>query len=356
MEGEIVNYIKAWLQVIPSLSYCFLVGKLLPPSRPFLRLFLMFPVFSLFLYLPLNLHSLHLGGTFAFFIAWLANSKLFLFAFNKGPLSLPPLSLPRFIALASLPIKFQQTPEPTSHNNNDNNQKGQKSLVKYGIKGLVLAGIVRSYEYKQHFHTNLVLTLYSIHIYLTLEIILVVFAAVSRTLTGVELEPQFNEPYLSSSPQDFWGRRWNIMASRILRPTVYEPVYSVCLHMMGRKWASLPAVFATFLASGLIHELIFYYLGRVRPTWEITWFFILHGFCLVVEIELKKRLSRRLRLPKVILGPLTVGFVLVTAFRLFFPQFLRCKGDERGLQEYVAAFMFLKNVTRSLTLGASWSL
>lgn len=219
MEHEVMNYIKAWLQVIPSLSYCFLVGKLLPPSRSFLRLFLMFPVFSLFLYLPLVLHSVHLGGTFAFFIAWLANFKLFLFAFNKGPLSFPYLSLSRFIAFASFPIKIHI---PLRHNNNNNNnQKGQKSLVNYAIKGLIVAGVARSYEYREHFHPKLVLTLYSIHIYLTLEIVLALFAAMSRALVGVDLEPQFNEPYLSSSLQNFCGRRWNIMASKILRPTVY---------------------------------------------------------------------------------------------------------------------------------------
>ncbi|XP_028755304.1 acyl-CoA--sterol O-acyltransferase 1-like [Neltuma alba] len=337
MEGEILNYVKAWLQVIPSLSYCFLIAKLLPPSSSSLRLFLLLPVVCFFLYLPLNVHSLHLGGTFAFFIAWLANFKLFLLAFNKGPLSHPSLSLPRFILLASLPIKF--------HDNQ--NQKGQKSPINYAIKALILAAIVRSYEYKEHFHPKLLLTLYSFHIYLTLEIILAVFATMSRTLVGIELEPQFNEPYLSSSLQDFWGRRWNLMATGILRPTVYRPTYSVFVLLMGRKWASLPAVFATFFVSGLVHELMFYYLGRARPTWEITWFFVLHGLCLVVEIGLKKQLSGTVWLPRMVSGPFTVGFVLITAFWLFFPQLLRCNADQRVLQEYAAVIACLENVTVS---------
>ncbi|KAI9124274.1 hypothetical protein K1719_005574 [Acacia pycnantha] len=339
MENEIMNYVMAWLQVITSLCYCFLTGKLLPPSRSFLRLFLLLPVVFLFLYLPLNLHSLHLGGTFAFFIAWLANFKLFLFAFNKGPLSLPSLSLPRFIALASLPIK--------SHDDNNNNQKDQKSPLNYATKVLIFAAILRSYEYKDHFHPKLVLILYTVHIYLALEIMLAVFAAMSRTLVGIELEPQFNEPYLSSSLQDFWGRRWNLMATKILRPTVYDPTRSMCIRIMGRKWSSLPAVFATFLVSGLIHELIFYYLGRVRPTWEIMLFFILHGLCLVAEIGLKKQLSgTAVWLPRVVSGTLTIGFVLLTAFWLFLPPLLRCGGYERGLQEYAAVIAFVKNATK----------
>ncbi|KAI9123516.1 hypothetical protein K1719_004816 [Acacia pycnantha] len=88
MEGN------AWLQVMASLCYCFLIGKLVPPSGSFLRLLLLLPIVCFFLYLPLNLHSLRLIGIFSFFIAWLANFKLLLFAFNKGPLSHPSLSPP----------------------------------------------------------------------------------------------------------------------------------------------------------------------------------------------------------------------------------------------------------------------
>ncbi|KAI9124148.1 hypothetical protein K1719_005448 [Acacia pycnantha] len=329
MEGN------AWLQVMASLCYCFLIGKLVPPSRSFLRLLLLLPVVCFFLYLPLNLHSLHLIGTFAFFFSWLTNFKLLLFAFNKGPLSHPSLSAPRFIALASLPIEFRD------HSNN--NQKGQKSPLNYAIKPLLLVVIIRSYEYKDHFHPKLVLTLYSAQMYVTLEIILAVFAAMGRTLFGVELEPQFNKPYLALSPQDFW-RRWNVMAKNILKLAVYDPAHSISIGVVGREWASLPAVFVTFLVSGLIHELIFYYLGRLKPTWEITWLLILHGFSVMAEITLKKKLSgTAVRLPRVVSGPLTIGFVLVLTYWLFFPQLLRCNLFERALQEYAAMIVFLKN-------------
>ncbi|KAI9123537.1 hypothetical protein K1719_004837 [Acacia pycnantha] len=328
MEGN------AWLQVMASLCYCFFVGKLVPPSRSFLRLLLLLPVVCFFLHLPLNLHSLSLIGIFSFFFSWLANFKLLLFAFNKGPLSHPSLSLPRFIALASLPIEFRD------HNNN---QIEQKSPLNYAIKPLLFVVIIKFYEFKDHFHPKLVLTLYSAHMYLTLEIILAVFAAIGRTLLGVELEPQFNKPYLASSPQDFW-KRWNVMAKNILKLAVYDPAYSISKGLVGREWASLPATFVTFVVSGLIHELIFYYLGRLRPTWEITWLLILHGLSVMAEITLKKKLSgTAVRLPRVVSGPLTIGFVLVLTYWLFFPQLLRCNLFGRALQEYAAVIAFFKN-------------
>lgn len=101
---------------------------------------------------------------------------------------------------------------------------------------------------------------------------------------------------------------------------------------------------STFVISALMHELIFYYMGRVWPTWEITWFFLLHGACLVVEIVIKKLVNSRFRLPRVIATPLTVGFVMVTGFWLFFPQLLRCKGDARALEEYALVGAFVKDV------------
>ncbi|KAJ1407172.1 Wax synthase domain [Sesbania bispinosa] len=168
-------------------------------------------------------------------------------------------------------------------------------------------------------------------------------AVLTRTILGIELEPRFNEPYLSSSLQD-WGRRWNPMPSKILRPTVYQPTKQFALRLFGPKWASLLALFVTFLISGLVHELIFYYLGRVKPTWEITWFFLLHGFCLLLEVSYKKKLTTKFRLSRVVFGPLTVGFVMVTAYWLFFPHLLRCNVVQRALQEYAAMGTFAKKL------------
>ncbi|XP_062013590.1 acyl-CoA--sterol O-acyltransferase 1-like [Rosa rugosa] len=354
--GEMGSFIKVWLLVFLSLCYCYVLPKFVPKGVP--RLLCILPIVCLFLDLPLHLASIHLGGTTAFFIAWLANFKLLLFAFGKGPLSSDPsISLPRFIAVACLPIKIQQNPVPKSHDQNGHNKekpfpgmpkKGQKSLINYATKGLLLGLLVRVYNYSEHIHPKLLWVMYCFHIYFALEIILVVVASVVRLVMGLELEPQFNEPYLASSLQDFWGRRWNIMVTSILRPSVYEPVLTVATRVVGRKWAPLPAVMGTFVVSAIMHELIFYYLGRMSPTWEVTWFFLLHGVCLVVEIAVKKTVaSRRFQLPRLISGPLTVAFVTATVFWLFLPALLRCKADVRALEEYAAAGTFVKNVGRA---------
>ncbi|KAM7270055.1 hypothetical protein ACFE04_029269 [Oxalis oulophora] len=177
-----------------------------------------------------------------------------------------------------------------------------------------------------------------------------VVSAVARALLGLDLEPQFDEPYLSTSLQDFWGRRWNLMVTSILRPTVYDPVLNFSSRLIGRKWAPLPAVLGTFIVSALMHELIFYHFGRVRPTWEISLFFLLHGVCLTAEIALKKALKgRSWQLPRPIAIVLTIGFVMVTGVSLFFPQIIRCRAIERALHEYAALGAFVKNGVGLLT-------
>ncbi|KAJ9174574.1 hypothetical protein P3X46_013209 [Hevea brasiliensis] len=352
MEDEISKFLKVWLTVFASLFYCYAIGKQFPQGKT--RFLLLLPIVCLFLYLPLHLSTIHLGGMTAFFIAWLANFKLLLFAFGKGPLSSQnaSISLPSFLTFACLPIKIQENPPPKKQNNQNPSskmsRKAEKSPLNYAIKGILLAIFVRVYDYSDHIHPNIILFLYGLHMYFFLEIVLAMLAYLVRTILGFQLEPPFNDPYLSSSLQDFWGRRWNRITNGILRPTVYEPTLNISTHVMGREWAPIPAILATFFVSAIMHELIFYYIGGVRPTWQVTWFFIFHGFCLVIEIVLKKAIKGRWQLPDLISGILVVGFIVVTGYWLFFPQFLhQCKADVRALEEIAALGAFVKNSFRT---------
>ena len=66
-------------------------------------------------------------------------------------------------------------------------------------------------------------------------------------LFGYRTDPVMKNPlFESTSPSDFWGRRWNLVIHRVLKGGVYKPV---------RKYfsASVAGV-AAFLASGAFHE------------------------------------------------------------------------------------------------------
>ncbi|XP_054800126.1 acyl-CoA--sterol O-acyltransferase 1-like [Prosopis cineraria] len=347
VEGEINNFIIVWTVAAASLCYCHTIGKLIPKGT--LRLIFLLPVILLFLLLPLRLTSIILGGPSAFFLSWLSTFKLFLFAFGKGPLSPTPplsqLSLSHFIPLACLPIRFHQfqIKPKKSHKS--------KSLV-LRMKLLVLLTSKPVVENKERMNQKLALFLYSIYMYIALEIILnAVSVLITRMLfLGAELDPPFDEPYMATSLQDFWGRRWNTTVNRILHPTVYDPVLGTCSLVIGRRWAPLPAIVATFMVSGLMHELIFYYIKREKrtweawePTWEATWFFLLHGVCLAVEVAIKKATREKWRLPAAVSGLMAAAFVMATGLWLFVPSLDRCRVDVKAWRECAAFIEFVKN-------------
>ncbi|PIN07315.1 Long-chain-alcohol O-fatty-acyltransferase [Handroanthus impetiginosus] len=335
MDIEIQNFIKIWLTATASLIFCHQLAARIPGGA--VRLLSLLPIFYLFTTLPLRLSSFHLGAPTAFYLVWLGNFKLLLFAFNQGPLSPnPPLSLLHFLSVALLPIKTKQAPSPNS----------SSRAIPFLVKCSLLTVIVNLYKYREFMHAYLILALYCCHVYLGVELVLAITAMPVRAVLGLELEPQFNEPYLTTSLQDFWGRRWNLVVTRILRPTVYHPVRRISTRVLGIRWAPAPAILVTFLVSGLMHEIIYYYLTRERPTWEVTWFFVLHGLLVVVEIGLKKALTGCVRLHSAVSGPLTVAIVAVTGGLLFFPQVTRNQLDVKAINEYSILVGFINDILR----------
>ena len=101
---------------------------------------------------------------------------------------------------------------------------------------------------------------------------------------------------------------------------------------------------ATFLVFGLVHDLIYYHVTCVPPTWEITCFFVLHGVCTVAEVAVKKVVLRcGWRLHRAVSGPLVVAFLAISANWLFFHQLLRNEMDRKSSEEYVILVDFVKS-------------
>lgn len=174
-----------------------------------------------------------------------------------------------------------------------------------------------------------------------LEIMLNIVSIAVRWVGRVQLESPINDPHLASSLQDFWGKRCNLMVTNILRPIVYDPVRYIVADRIPRKWAPIPAVLATFFVSGLMHEVFFYYIGRLKPSGEAMMFFLIHGVALSLEIVIKKILNGKFLVPRIISGPLALAFIIFTSFWLFFPPFLRGNTELKLCTEYIAFFKFI---------------
>ncbi|TKY57356.1 long-chain-alcohol O-fatty-acyltransferase 5 [Spatholobus suberectus] len=332
LEGELMSLIKVWVSVLVSLCSCYFISSRVPKGM--LRFVSLCPVLYLFTILPLQLSTVLPTGVTAFFITWLTNFKLLLFTFDMGPLPSNSNSLLHFLSFACLPIR--PTPKQT-HSSTQQSQLKLKLRLHLPIKallfGLLLMGLKD--HHKQKLHPTLILGLYCTLIYLLLDVLLGLCNVVVNAAFGIELQLPSVDPYFSTSLREFWGRRWNLMVAYILRYTVYIPVRSLLSKtVLGPQWASVPGVMAAFLVSGLMHELIFYYITRVAPTWEVTCFFLLHGACVVVELGAMKWLGPKWRLHWAVSGPITVAFVIATAAWLFFPPLLRDGADERFIKEF----------------------
>lgn len=332
MEGEAYNFIVVWSVALASLLYSHNVGMFIAQGTA--RFLALFPVIFLFFYLPLNLHTMFLCGPTFFIMSWLGSFKVILYAFGQGPLSShPPVPLSQFVSTACLPIKIKNNQENPSHEFTKNHQISPKD---YAPRIFLLLVTVKAYGYRENLHPLVATSIYAYYIFFSLELLLGVAAFLARILVRGELEPQFDEPHYATSVQDFWGKRWNLMVSSILRPTVYFPAREIFRYLLPAKWVAMPAVFATFLVSGIMHEMIFYYLGRLSPTWEVTWFFIVQGVWVGTEIVLKKTIGRHFQPPTIVSRTLTLTFVMITSFWLFFPPFMRLDPFARGCREVMA--------------------
>ena len=94
--------------------------------------------------------------------------------------------------------------------------------------------------------------LQAVALYSLLGTIMDTSASIMSWACGYELAPQFNQPWLSTSLSDFWGRRWNIVASSCLRFLIYEPIIEC-------KPASSPHVPATLTLLSIHQQM----LGKV---------------------------------------------------------------------------------------------
>ncbi|KAF0935090.1 hypothetical protein E2562_030333 [Oryza meyeriana var. granulata] len=302
-----------------ALLYSRLVASNLGPGIG--RLLALSPVLALLLKLPFAIPLYGARGTAAFFLVWLGEFKLLLLASGRGPdPSLPPL---QFVFSAALPVKLiREPPSDDAVVAKRESVPIMSMAIRFAVMTVAIFYLLRR---KNELQVYTAFTLYAVVTYCFLDFVLPCIAAVGGALS-MELEPQFDRPYLSASLQDFWGRRWNLTASAVLRPAVYDPVKA--------RLGAPAGVLATFLVSGLMHEVVAYYISFRAPTGQVTAFFALHGVCVCAERCCALRCTWRP--PRFVATLLVVGFVAVTAFWLFFPAIFGGGLDDIFLAEFGA--------------------
>jgi len=121
-----------------------------------------------------------------------------------------------------------------------------------------------------------------VYFYLFIDAILQIDAACVMWLTNWYIPPMFDYPYLSQSPREFWGRRWNMMIHRFVHKHFFLPM----------KKAGLPSflpVICIGLFTSILHEyLVIFSAMSFESFGQMSLFFLIHVVASIVQVILFK--------------------------------------------------------------------
>jgi alginate O-acetyltransferase complex protein AlgI len=125
---------------------------------------------------------------------------------------------------------------------------------------------------------------------------------------GVEAVPLMNARTRATSLADFWGKRWNTAFHELARRFVFMP--------LRRRMGVTGATLATFLASGVVHDLVISVPARGGYGLP-TIYFLIQGAGVLFE---RTRVARRLGLrPRAATARVFTAIVIVAPVPLLFP-------------------------------------
>ncbi|MCO5592161.1 hypothetical protein L7F22_046157 [Adiantum nelumboides] len=380
---------------IACLFVLYLFLPRLPRGLP--RLFCVCPCLPILAKVPFSTRSHAFRAILSFSFLWVCPTKLLLRCWDissdyPGDGFLYFLST----SVLPLRVKGARRTGPCDHTSGLKATTLQGALSLFLPQLLCFIATLNIFRYP-HISVQLHHALYCLLLYFGLEGAVGLISGFTSLLLGLELHPFFDKPFLASSLSEFWGRRWNCLSSYMLRETVYIPILhflssktlghgaslrlssveaatkspqthtsqsvdvGVCdkdgadharggmqekddtnIVMHGNEFqcagripllARAVAMLATFAASGLIHELIFYCITQTSPTWEVTAFFALHGVATVLEVSARRTCLSHLILPQPIAIMCTLGFIYVSAAWLFMPPVMQSGVDLEMLAE-----------------------
>jgi alginate O-acetyltransferase complex protein AlgI len=142
--------------------------------------------------------------------------------------------------------------------------------------------------------------------------------ALALRTAGIAVTRIMNAPLRSRSVAEFWGTRWNLGFHKLADELVFRP-------LLGRLGIA-GALLATFVASGVIHELVITLPARGGYGLP-TLYFAIQGLAVLLErrIPRRHRIARRAFALAVVGGPAFILFPPAFVLNVFVP-FMRAMG------------------------------
>lgn len=163
--------------------------------------------------------------------------------------------------------------------------------------------------------------------------------AVAWRVRGINVQPIMQRPMLASSLADFWSR-WN----RGFRDLAFQFVF----RPLRRHLGSTDAMFATFVFSGIVHDIVISIPARGGFGMP-TLYFVIQGLGVVFEKSILGRrvhpLIRRLMMYVILIAPLGLLFHTPFVLRVFVP-FLQLFTRWNMTTDTLAPFLHLSTFIR----------
>jgi hypothetical protein len=268
------------MQILPLIVihvYLYIVCWIIYKAKRNVLAWMIAPIITLNIILPAVLFDLETGIffriTFGFLCAWILNFRLLALFFKSIPKG---SNFAYFCFAMILPIRISK----------DKRAKSIHSFSSILIKiGLIFSALILDYwaeiSNQQVWIEMMVLLLYPWILYWIAGSLFDICSYFVEMILGIHLDSNFDRPYLSSTFAEFWGKRWNLVISSLLKETIYIPVLKT-LHSRSI------AVFASFLTSSIMHELMFFYLTDQTPLLWFKFFFINGCFSILEAYILQK--------------------------------------------------------------------
>ncbi|KAG2437108.1 hypothetical protein HYH02_011364 [Chlamydomonas schloesseri] len=177
------------------------------------------PLFLLFSVAGLQvMENVTVSGSIGFMFAWLGNFKLLAYSANRGPLAHPGLSAGQWLLMLLLPYFPAKRGHPRA-------RAGGVLLALVGniTLGLALTAFLTSPA--GSVSSVLRHTGYALYVYVAASLLLDCAMPLGcAALNHMDLQPSMDNPFISTSVREFWGRRYNQIVSAILQDTVYLPI------------------------------------------------------------------------------------------------------------------------------------
>ncbi|KAK4520542.1 uncharacterized protein ATC70_006419 [Mucor velutinosus] len=170
----------------------------------------------------------------------------------------------------------------------------------------------------------------AVRIYCMMSLVDILMGVLQATLL-IRFHDLFDNPFLATSPKDFWNRRWNRMVKNFFRKLIFSKANTTLDTKDDDKkkkkqgFMSSPTAFGllTFFISGLFHDFMIAAAAR-EITFELTVFFLIHGIEVALEVKYRKGKYKQdpTGITAILCNLLTVLF-FVTTGRIFLSPVLR---------------------------------